>query len=46
MLMERAAYSMNLPRQENDLPLSLRVIAEWEKRISQQKLLIADLRMK
>ena len=34
------------PARRKDVPLSLRVIAEWEKRIVQQKLLIADLKLK
>ena len=37
---------MKQERLEINQPLSLRVIADWEKRVTQQKLLIADLKLK
>jgi hypothetical protein len=36
---------MSRRQQENKLPLS-QVIGEWEKRVSQQKLLIAELKVR
>jgi hypothetical protein len=38
-------YSNGDGRSENELPLSLRVIAKWETRVSQQRKLIADLKL-
>jgi hypothetical protein len=37
---------MKLHRHDNSMPLSLRVIAEWEERVFQQRELIADLKLK
>ena len=37
---------MKLHRHENSIPLSLRVIADWEKRVSRQRELIAELKLK
>jgi hypothetical protein len=37
---------MKLHRHENSTPLSLRVIADWEERVFQQRELIADLKLK
>jgi hypothetical protein len=37
---------MKFHRHETSLPLSLRVIAEWEERVFQQGELIADLKLK
>jgi hypothetical protein len=34
------------PRRSDNIPLSLRVVQEWEKRVCDQKALIADLKMK
>ena len=37
---------MKLHHHDNSMPLSLRVIAEWEERVFQQRELIADLKLK
>jgi hypothetical protein len=37
---------MKLHRHDNSMPLSLRVIADWEERVFQQRQLIADLKLK
>lgn len=37
---------MKLHRHEKSIPLSLRVISDWEERVSRHKELIADLKLK
>jgi hypothetical protein len=34
------------PRRSDNIPLSLRVVQEWEKRVCEQKALISHLKMK
>ena len=38
-------YSNRDRRNENNLPLSLRVVGEWEMHVSEQRRLIADLKL-
>jgi hypothetical protein len=37
---------MKLHHHENSMPLSLRVISDWEERVSRHRELIADLKLK